>query len=185
MTQKKLKLSKDLGDNGDQLSQKSIYIYHIPGVKVGSAYNVKRRAMEQGYDVEDIEIITRIIPNAMSFNQIWRTEQIEARKRGYDDEHDGQRIAVNRVRVSEGINTKREYILTNTETDEEIYVRDASAFETKHELTPQLLLGRQTLSKADKSTSQRMIQSLLQGMLTRKNCGSGLRLAYQFCSALC
>ena len=73
MTQNNLKLSKDLGDNGDQLSQKPIYIYHIPGVKVGSAYNVKRRAMEQGYDVEDIEIICRIIPNAMSFNHIWRT----------------------------------------------------------------------------------------------------------------
>ena len=34
MTQNNLKLSKDLGDNGDQLSQKPIYIYHIPGVKV-------------------------------------------------------------------------------------------------------------------------------------------------------
>ena len=84
------------------MSQKPIYIYHIPGVKVGSAYNVKRRAMEQGYDVEDIEIICRIIPNAMSFNHIWNFEQIEARKRGYDDEHDGQRIAVNRVRASGG-----------------------------------------------------------------------------------
>ena len=102
MTQNNLKLSKDLGDNGDQLSQKPIYIYHIPDVKVGSAYNVRRRVMEQGYDLEDVEIICRIIPNAMSFNHIWRTEQIEARKRGYDDEHDGQRIAVNRVRASGG-----------------------------------------------------------------------------------
>ena len=135
MTQNNLKLSKDLGDNGDQLSQKPIYIYHIPGVKVGSAYNVKRRAMEQGYDLEDIEIICRIIPNAMSFNHIWRTEQIEARKRGYDDEHDGQRIAVNRVRASGGINNSRAYILTNTETGEELFVQDAAEFEERHKLT--------------------------------------------------
>ena len=139
MTQNNLKLSKDLGDNGDQLSQKPIYIYHIPGVKVGSAYNVKRRVMEQGYDLEDIEIICRIIPNAMSFNHIWRTEQIEARKRGYDDEHDGQRIAVNRVRASGGINNSRAYILTEVETGEEVFVSDAAKFEARYKLTPTII----------------------------------------------
>ena len=60
---KQIKLSKDLGDNGDQLSQKTIYIYHIPDVKVGSTYNVKRRVMEQGYDLEDVEILYQILPN--------------------------------------------------------------------------------------------------------------------------
>ena len=132
---KQLKLSKDLGDSGDQLSQKTIYIYHIPDVKVGSTYNVKRRLMEQGYDLEDVEILYQIPPNSMSFNAIWRTEQLEARKRGYPDEHDGNRIAVNRVRASGGINRRRSYILTNVETGEEVLVQDASDFEAKAGIT--------------------------------------------------
>mgnify|MGYP003638169713 CR=1 FL=1 len=135
-TKEQTKLSKDLGDNGDQLSQKPIYIYHIPDVKIGSTYNVKRRVMEQGYDLEDVEILYKILPHSMSFNAIWRTEQIEARKRGYPDEHDGNRRAVNRVRASGGINNRRSYILTNMETGEEILVQDASDFEAVHELTP-------------------------------------------------
>ena len=132
---KQLKLSKDLGDSGDQLSQKTIYIYHIPDVKVGSTYNVKRRLMEQGYDLEDVEILYQIPPNSMSFNAIWRTEQLEARKRGYPDEHDGNRIAVNRVRAPGGINRRRSYILTNVETGEEVLVQDASDFEAKAGIT--------------------------------------------------
>jgi hypothetical protein len=130
-----IKLSKDLGDNGDQLSQKTIYIYHIPDVKVGSTYNVKRRAMEQGYDLEDVEILYQILPNCVSFNAIWRMEQLEARKRGYRDEHEGNRIAVNRVRASGGINKQKSYILTNVETGEEVLVQDASAFEIKTGIT--------------------------------------------------
>ena len=51
MTQNELKLSKDLGDIGDQLSEKPIYIYHIPKVKIGSAYNVSNRVRAQGYDI--------------------------------------------------------------------------------------------------------------------------------------
>jgi len=136
---KQIKLSKDLGDNGDQLSQKTIYIYHIPDVKVGSTYNVKRRVMEQGYDLEDVEVLYQILPNCMSFNAIWRTEQFEARKRGYPDEHDGNRIAVNRVRASGGINKRKSYTLTNTETGEEILVQDASDFEAKAGMTPAVI----------------------------------------------
>ena len=108
-------------------------------LKVGSPYNVKGRVMEQGYDLEDVEILCRIIPNAMSFNRIWRTEQIEARKRGYEDEHDGQRIAVNRVRASGGINNSRAYILTNTDTGEELFVSDAAEFEERHKLTQTII----------------------------------------------
>lgn len=134
-----MKLSKDLGDNGDQLSQKPIYIYHIPDVKVGSTYNVKRRVMEQGYDLEDVEILYQILPNSMSFNHIWRTEQLEARKRGYPDEHDGNRLAVNRVRASGGINNQKSYILTNLETGEEILVEDASAFEVEAGMSPAMI----------------------------------------------
>ena len=136
---KQIKLSKDLGDNGDQLSQKTIYIYHIPDVKVGSTYNVKRRVMEQGYDLEDVEILYQILPNCMSFNAIWRTEQLEARLRGYPDEHDGNRIAVNRVRATGGINKRRSYVLTNMETGEEILVQDASGFEAKAGITPTII----------------------------------------------
>ena len=132
---KQVKLSKDLGDNGDQLSQKTIYIYHIPDVKVGSTYNVKRRVMEQGYDLEDVEILYQILPNSTSFNHIWRMEQLEARMRGYPDEHDGNRLAVNRVRASGGINRRRSYILTNVETGEEVLVQDASDFEAKAGIT--------------------------------------------------
>lgn len=130
-----MKLSKDLGDNGDQLSQKTIYIYHIPGVKVGSTYDVKRRVMEQGYDIEDVEVLFQIIPRNMSFNHIWRIEQYEARKRGYSEEHEGNRMAVNRVRAKDGINPRRRYILTNTETGEETLLEDASALEVKADLT--------------------------------------------------
>lgn len=134
-----MKLSKDLGDNGDQLSQKPIYIYHIPDVKVGSTYNVKRRVMEQGYDLEDVEILYQILPNSMSFNHIWRMEQLEARKRGYPDEHDGNRLAVNRVRASGGINNQKSYILTNLETGEEILVEDASALEVEAGMSPAMI----------------------------------------------
>ena len=136
---KQIKLSKDLGDNGDQLSQKTIYIYHIPDVKVGSTYNIKRRAMEQGYDLEDVEILYQILPNSMSFNAIWRTEQLEARLRGYPDEHDGNRRAVNRVRASGGINKRKSYILTNMETGEKILVQDASDFEAKAGMSPAMI----------------------------------------------
>ena len=136
---KQIKLSKDLGDNGDQLSQKTIYIYHIPDVKVGSTYNVKRRVMEQGYDLEDVEILYQILPNCMSFNAIWRMEQLEARKLGYRDEHEGNRIAVNRVRASGGINKRRSYTLTNTETGEKVLVPDASAFEVKARITDTII----------------------------------------------
>lgn len=136
---KQVKLSKDLGDNGDQLSQKTIYIYHIPDVKVGSTYNVKRRVMEQGYDLEDVEILYQILPNSASFNHIWRMEQLEARMRGYPDEHDGNRLAVNRVRASGGINNRRSYILTNVETGEEVLVQDASDFEAKAGMTPAVI----------------------------------------------
>ena len=136
---KQVKLSKDLGDNGDQLSQKTIYIYHIPDVKVGSTYNVKRRVMEQGYDLEDVEILYQILPNSTSFNHIWRMEQLEARMRGYPDEHDGNRLAVNRVRASGGINRQKSYILTNVETGEEVFVQDASDFEAKAGITPAII----------------------------------------------
>lgn len=136
---KQVKLSKDLGDNGDQLSQKTIYIYHIPDVKVGSTYNVKRRVMEQGYDLEDVEILYQILPNSMSFNHIWRMEQLEARMRGYPDEHDGNRLAVNRVRASGGINKRKSYILTNVETGEKILVQDASDFEAKAGMSPAMI----------------------------------------------
>ena len=131
-----MKLAKDMGDHGDEVSTKAIYIYHIPDVKVGTAYNVKRRVMEQGYDVEDVEILWQILPYTMTFNHIWRTEQLEARVRGYPDEHDGQRRAVNRVRASGGINKSRSYILTNQDTGEELLVRDAAAYEAKYDLTP-------------------------------------------------
>ena len=134
-----MKLAKDTGDNGEQLSRKTIYIYHTPDVKVGSTYNVQRRVMEQGYDLEDVEILYRILPNCMSFNAIWRTEQLEARLRGYPDEHDGNRIAVNRVRATGGINKRRSYVLTNMETGEEILVQDASDFEAKAGITPAII----------------------------------------------
>ena len=75
----------------------------------------------------------------MSLNHIWRTEQLEARLRGYDDEHNGNRIAVNRVRATGGINSSREYILTEVETGEEVFVRDAAEFEARYKLTPTII----------------------------------------------
>jgi hypothetical protein len=108
-------------------------------VKIGSAYDVPRRVRAQGFDMEDVEILWTIPPHTMSLNHIWRTEQLEARVRGYDDEHNGNRIAVNRVRATGGINSSRQYILTEVETGEEVFVRDAAEFEARYKLTPTII----------------------------------------------
>ena len=102
----------------------------------------------------------------MSLNHIWRTEQLEARLRGYDDEHDGNRIAVNRVRATGGINSSREYILTEVETGEEVFVSDAAEFEARYKLTP-TIISRQRTPTSNKGTSRWTIPSLRQGMLIK------------------
>ena len=108
-------------------------------MKIGSAYDVPRRVRAQGFDMEDVEILWTIPPHTMSLNHIWRTEQLEARVRGYDDEHNGNRIAVNRVRATGGINSSRQYILTEVETGEEVFVSDAAEFEARYKLTPTII----------------------------------------------
>jgi hypothetical protein len=128
---KQVKLSADYNDLGDEITRKPIYIYHVVGVKVGSSTNYQRRVKEQGYDLEDVEILMQVIPHCTSCNHVWFIEQIEALKLGYSPEHNGQRQAVNRLRSSKRL---RSYVLTSTETGEETVITDAAAFELQHKL---------------------------------------------------
>lgn len=128
---KQVKLSIDQGDDGDEISHKPIFIYHVRGVKVGSSSDYKRRIKEQGYDLEDVEIIMEVIPNCTTRNHVWIIEQVEALKLGYPAEHDGHRQAVNFLRSSKRL---RKYVMTNTETGAETVITDAAAFELQHKL---------------------------------------------------
>ena len=135
MMSKQIKLSEDFGDCGDEITHKTIYIYHIRGVKVGSSTNYKRRVKDQGYDPEDVEILMQVIPHCTTYNHVWVMEQVESLKLGYAQEHEGQRLAVNRTRSSGVMNKSRNYILTSTDTGVETTITDAAGFELEHELS--------------------------------------------------
>jgi hypothetical protein len=140
MNNEPLKLSRPLGDIGDAICHKEVFIYHIKDTKVGSTYNLEKRTAEQGFDLEDVEVLVRLIGGHMTYNHIWRIEQILARSLGFQDEHDGNRHAVNRVRASRLTDRSRSYRLTkvtnltDTTTPETILVERASEFEGEHDL---------------------------------------------------
>ena len=130
------KLSKDLGDDGDTICTVDVFIYLIPGVKVGSAYNPEQRISRQGYSPDDAEILYRIIGNTTSFNHVWAMEQIAARLYGFRDEHQGQRKAVNRVRASGKVKNVRAYVVTQTDAPCSFYVDEPGQFEDVNGLAP-------------------------------------------------
>lgn len=130
------KLSKDIGDVGDKICPVTVFIYHIPGVKVGSTYNLERRIKEQGYTLDDVEVLYQIIANTSSFNHIWSLEQVAARQYGFQGEHQGQRVAVNRVRASRKVKYVRAYVVTQTDAPCAFYVDEPGQFEALHDLAP-------------------------------------------------
>ena len=123
------KLSKDIGDEGDDICAVDVFIYHIPGVKVGSTYNPDQRISRQGYNPDDAEILYRIIGSTSSFNHVWAMEQIAARLYGFRDEHQGQRKAVNRVRASQKVKNVRAYVVTQTDAPCAFFVDEPGQFE--------------------------------------------------------
>ena len=135
-----IELSRPLGDIGDAICKKKVFIYHVKDTKVGSTYNLEKRIAEQGFDLDDVEVLVILIGGHMTYNHIWRTEQVHARSLGYQDEHDGNRHAVNRVRASRMTDRSRSYRLTkvtnltDTTTPETILVERAAEFEDKHDL---------------------------------------------------
>ena len=139
MTQQKLKLSKDIGDIGDQICPFEVFIYHIPEVKVGSTYNLEKRIKQQGYELSEVEVLMRVLKSNCTYNHIWSMEQVLARQLGLRDEHDGNRIAVNRVRASKEMSRPRSYILTQHNVPNTFCVDDASTFEGIHGLSAGLL----------------------------------------------
>ena len=145
MNNQPLKLSRPLGDIGDAICDKQVFIYHVKDTKVGSTYNLEKRIAEQGFDLDDVEVLVRLIGGHMTYNHIWNIEQILARSLGFQDEHEGNRHAVNRVRASRQTDRSRSYRLTkvtnltDTTTPETILVERASEFEDKHDLSAGVL----------------------------------------------
>ena len=127
-------LSKPYGDDGDQICPEQMVIYHVPNVKVGSTNNLNTRLKAQKLRLEDVEILFKVPANSSSYNHVWRMEQVSARMFGLPSEHDGNRIAVNRVRTGT-LGQSGIYVVTNLETDVSTTVSEAGQFERKHDLT--------------------------------------------------
>lgn len=126
-------LSKPYGDNGDQICPEEMVIYHVPNVKVGSTNDLKTRLKAQKLRPEDVEILFKVPANSATHNHIWHMEQVNARMLGLPSEHEGNRLAVNRVRVGK-LGASRKYTVTNIETGRSFDVTGAGAFERTHEL---------------------------------------------------
>jgi hypothetical protein len=71
-----------------ELCPKPMTIYHIVGKKVGSSSNLKRRMSNQGYTVDDCEVLHEIEPNTMPYRAIWELECQEQARLGYQVEHE-------------------------------------------------------------------------------------------------
>ena len=126
-------LSKPYGDNGDQICPEEMVIYHVPNVKVGSTNDLKTRLKAQKLRPEDVEILLKVPANSASYNHLWRMEQMNARMFGLPSEHEGNRLAVNRVRTGP-LGKSGTYVLTNCETGVVTTVSEAGQFERKHDL---------------------------------------------------
>jgi len=126
-------LSKPYGDNGDQICPEEMVIYHVPNVKVGSTNDLKTRLRKQHLTLADVEVLFTVPANSATHNHIWRMEKMNARMLGLPSEHEGNRLAVNRVRVGK-LGASRKYTVTNIETGRSFDVTGAGAFERTHEL---------------------------------------------------
>ena len=126
-------LSKPYGDDSDQICSYEMVIYHVPNVKVGSTNDLKTRLKAQKLRPEDVEILFKVPANSATHNHIWHMEQVNARMLGLPSEHEGNRLAVNRVR-SGSLGQSRTYDVINCETGAITTVSDAGQFERKHDL---------------------------------------------------
>ena len=126
-------LSKPYGDDSDQICSYEMVIYHVPNVKVGSTNDLKTRLKAQKLRPEDVEILLKVPANSASYNHLWRMEQMNARMLGLPSEHEGNRLAVNRVRTGP-LGQSGTYVLTNCETGATTTVSEAGRFERKHDL---------------------------------------------------
>ena len=76
-------------DDHHILCDKEITIYHIPKLKVGSSSRLKARLKQQGYCLDDCEILHTIKADTTTYRKVWELEQQEAEKRGYAVENEG------------------------------------------------------------------------------------------------
>ena len=131
-------LSKPYGDNGDQICSYEMVIYHVPDVKVGSTNDLKTRLSAQKLRLEDVEILLKVPAYSATRNHVWNMEQMNARMLGLRSEHEGNRLAVERVR-SGSLGQSLNYDVTNLETGVSTTVSDAGLFERKHDLNQSAL----------------------------------------------
>ncbi|AGI67469.1 hypothetical protein OAN307_c18110 [Octadecabacter antarcticus 307] len=137
-----LELSKPLGDYGDQIIEHDVAVYlatpNGKEPKIGTTFNPAARKRAQSLKDDEFEVLWWIVGGYMTSNHIHRTEQIEARKFGLKDEHEGHRHAVNRARLGT-FGQSGTYDIKNIVTGEIIVVSDAGALERKHKLVPKSL----------------------------------------------
>ena len=126
-------LSKPYGDDSDQICSYEMVIYHVPNVKVGSTNDLKTRLKAQKLRPEDVEILFKVPANSSTHNHIWHMEQVNARMLGLPSEHEGNRLAVNRVRTGP-LGQSGTYVLTNCETGAITTVSEAGRFERDNKL---------------------------------------------------
>ena len=129
-----------LGDEGDVVCPERMYIYIIPGVKVGSTNSIKQRAKQLGHPPEDLHVLMIVPAGCMTLNGIQRMEDIESRKQGLTPDHNGQRMSANRARLgNNGIGVGRSYVLTNVATGASFTVTHAARFERANKLCHQAI----------------------------------------------
>lgn len=73
----------------DSICDKDVTVYLIPGKKVGSTNNLKRRMAQQGFSVDDCEVLEVIPAGTMTYRSVWIREQALAVQNGFGPEHAG------------------------------------------------------------------------------------------------
>ena len=77
-------------ENEEQIiCDKQIKIYHIRNVKVGSSCRLEARLKQQGYQVDDCEVLATIEANTLTYREVWETEQDYAVMKGFEPENEG------------------------------------------------------------------------------------------------
>ncbi len=117
-----------------------MYIYIIPGVKVGSTNSIEQRAKQLGHPPEDLHVLMIVPAGCMTLNGIQRMEDIESREQGLTPDHNGQRMSANRARLgNNGIGVGRLYTLTSVDTGTSFTATHAARFERANKLCCQTI----------------------------------------------
>ena len=116
---------------GNEICNEETTIYVVPGVKVGSATgDLDRRLEQQGLTRDNVEYW--IIPrNCHTFDDIWTLEREEAHRQGLPIEEENHRNFVSHSRS----NSRRSYVVTNTETGGVFLIEHAGRAERHHNLS--------------------------------------------------